>query len=496
METLSRRRWFQIFGASAMGTMALGLAGSGQSRSMWSKREYPDRPVLLKNVRLIDLDKELAEEQFSDIKLEKGRISLIAPAGKTDSRGLEVIEGNNGFILPGLIDCHVHICGIFITELPGVADLDWLFKQMSLNHRAQLQSGVTLTRDMMSATRVSLQYKSKAEDPFSGFPRVLCSGPMFTVEGGYPPYIPKIKAWQRALAGTLKLEVKDQKEAVSWVDRLAESGVDWIKIGYQSAYFDMARTPMKKPSPELFKAIVDRAHHHGLPVGVHHYWLKDLKELMDLPFDTLEHITEDGEIDARTLRKMAERKLPVTSDLEQSAFAREPHKFLRRIEDGKSYLMPRPKREITQLLNDVAAGKDIYGLKPRQKLMELAFIKDLVFQKMRNLKLLSDNKILIGAASDSGVHMMMGILPEELCRMAGAGLSNTQVLRSATVDAAKLLRVDDVGQIKLGYRGDFVIYEGNPLEDIEAVRKPALVIRDGVPQIFPTGTQAKNSSPV
>jgi imidazolonepropionase-like amidohydrolase len=145
--------------------------------------------------------------------------------------------------------------------------------------------------------------------------------------------------------------------------------------------------------------------------------------------------------------------------------------------------MPRPRRDITRLLEEVAAGGDIYGLKPRRKIMDLAFVKDVVHQKMRNLKLLSDNGILLGAASDAGVHMMMGILPDELCRMTAAGLSNARALRSATVDAAKLLRVDDVGRIKRGYRGDFVLYDGNPLEDIEVVRKPSLVIRDGVPQI-------------
>ena len=107
-----------------------------------------------------------------------------------------------------------------------------------------------------------------------------------------------------------------------------------------------------------------------------------------------------------------------------------------------------------------------------------------MFQKMKNAKLLADNDILLGAATDSGVHMMMGILPDELCRLAASGLTNAQALRSATCDAARLLKVDDVGRIKPGNRADFVIYDKNPLEKIEAVRKPALVIRDGVPQVF------------
>lgn len=484
MENLSRRRWLELVGASSMSAATWAFAGRGDAGSKPSIRAYRNGPSLLTSVRLVDPEKERTDERPSDIKLEKGRISLIAPAGEVNPKGLKLIEGNNGFVLPGLIDCHVHICGIFITELPGVSDLGWLFKQVALNHRTELQSGVTLARDMMSALTTSLFFKSLAEDPCSGYPRILCAGPMFTVEGGYPPYVPQIKAWQKALVGQLKLEVKDEKDAVKWVDRVAGSGVDCIKIGFQSAMFDVARSPMSNIPPELFRAIADRAHHHGLPVGVHHYWMKDLKTLLDLPFDTLEHITEDAELDARTLDRMAERGLPVTTDLEQSSFAREPEKFLERIERGKAHFLPRPAREIKRLLEDVAAGRDVYGLKPRQKLMELEFIRDLVFQKMKNAKLLSDHGILLGAATDSGVHMMIGILPDEIVRLAASGLGNARALRSATCDAAKLLRIDDVGRIRPGNRGDLVIYEEDPLQNIEAIRKPALVIRDGVPQVF------------
>lgn len=450
-----------------------------------SMRVSRDGPLVLKQVRVVDPADSRKVEGASDIRIEKGRITQIAPAGEMELTGIMAIDGANRFVLPGLIDCHVHICGIFVTELPGITDLRWMLKQVVLNHRAQLQSGVTLARDMMSPLRISLLFRSLAEDPFSGFPRVLCAGPMLTVDGGYPPYIPKDRWWQRPLVGPLRLDLRDTGDAKRWVDRLAQSGVDWIKIGYQSLLFDVARSPMRKPSRDLICAISDRAHHHGLPVAVHHYWLQDLQDLLELPLDTLEHIIEDGPISPAMLDKIAERNLGVTTDLEQSAFANEPQKYLDRIENGHSHLLPRPKQHIERLLREVAAGEDIYGLKPRRMLMELAFVKDLVYQKMENLRRLVDHNILVGAATDSGVHMLMGMLPEELCRMKQAGLSNAQVLRAATLDAAKLLRVDDVGQIKEGFRADLVLYESNPLENIETVREPALVLRDGVPHPVP-----------
>ncbi len=62
-------------------------------------------------------------------------------------------------------------------------------------------------------------------------------------------------------------------------------------------------------------------------------------------------------------------------------------------------------------------------------------------------------------------------------------------------DAAKLIRVDDVGAFKEGYLGDFVLYEKDPLEDIEVVREPSLVIRDGVPQVAQGWDPVKEGSP-
>jgi imidazolonepropionase-like amidohydrolase len=447
-------------------------------------REFQDRPVLIRNVRLVDIENNATPGHTSDIRVEKGRFSLVAPSGELPSRGLHVVDGRNRFALPGLIDCHVHICGIFLTEVPGISDLIWIPGQIFLNHRAHLRSGVTLVRDMTAPLRVSLLFRSLSKDPCSGFPRVLCAGPMLTVPGGYPPYLPKDRFHHRWLAGPLRLEIRNDRDAIQWVDRLARAGVDWIKLGFQSAAFDLARTSIPKPSAGLFRTIVERAHHHHLPVAVHHYWLADLRELVDLPFDTLEHITEDGDIDDRTLDRMAERHLPVTTDLEQSAFWHEPETFLHRICQDAAPLLPKPRRHIQRLLRDVADGRDIYGLQPSRKLMELAFVKDLVFQKMRNLKRLSDHGIPIAAATDAGVHMSLGILPDELCRMSRAGVSPARVLRSATIDAAKLLRIDDAGRIRPGCRADMILYGRDPLLDIEAVRKPEFVMRDGVPILW------------
>jgi imidazolonepropionase-like amidohydrolase len=60
-----------------------------------------------------------------------------------------------------------------------------------------------------------------------------------------------------------------------------------------------------------------------------------------------------------------------------------------------------------------------------------------------------------------------------------AGLSPAEALRAATTDAAALLDATDAGEIKVGAVGDLVVVEGDPLEDIHVVERPALVVLGG-----------------
>jgi len=473
------RRDFVKSSFLAAGGMAMAFA-SQVSEGKSGSKYFGFGPVLLRRVRLIDLESGKSDERESDIIIEKGRISKIAPAGEVPVAGMQIIEGKGRFALPGLIDCHAHTCGFFMTEMPGPSDLTWIPRQIGLNYRSHLRSGVTTVRDMMAPLRMILYIRSRAEDPRSGYPRMVCSGPMLTVANGYPPHVPPDLAWVRGLFGPLRIEVKDGNDAGEWVDRVAEAGVDWIKIGYSSVRYDSARTPLNTPSPELFRAIVDRAHHHNLPVAVHHTWLNDLRRLVELPFDTLEHLTGDAGIDPETLGKIEKRNLPVTTNLEVFAFLDEPEKHLAKIEQGIAPLMPKAEKCMTAVCKDIIAGKDIVAGNPPVPLFSLKVLRGMADREAVNLKLLSERGILIGSATDAGTHLMFGTLPDEICHMARSGMSIAAVLRSATSDAAKLLRINDIGLIQTGFRADLVLYRGDPLKEIEAIKSPDLVIRDGV----------------
>jgi imidazolonepropionase-like amidohydrolase len=143
--------------------------------------------------------------------------------------------------------------------------------------------------------------------------------------------------------------------------------------------------------------------------------------------------------------------------------------------------MPKARECMTEVLNELKAGRDVMVGRPPMPLFSIKTLSGMSAREARNLMLLADRGVPIGAATDAGTNMMFGFLTHELCHMAKAGLSNAAVLRAATSGAARLLKIDDIGQIKPGFRADVVLYNRDPLADIEAVKKPELVIRDGIP---------------
>lgn len=94
----------------------------------------------------------------------------------------------------------------------------------------------------------------------------------------------------------------------------------------------------------------------------------------------------------------------------------------------------------------------------------------------RNLKRAADAGLLIAMGTDAGPfpERFQGYFEHlEMEMMAEAGLTPAQVLRAATVDAARTMRVDGVGELKPGAWADFVALERNPLQDIRRTRSIA-----------------------
>ena len=106
---------------------------------------------------------------------------------------------------------------------------------------------------------------------------------------------------------------------------------------------------------------------------------------------------------------------------------------------------------------------------------------DILLVGPRNLMAMKDAGIVIGCGTDAGVPFAYhGTLWREMEMLGRIGFSNSEVLQCATINNAKIVGMaDKVGSVETGKYADLTILKDNPLEKVEACRKPQIVIKDG-----------------
>ncbi len=191
--------------------------------------------------------------------------------------GYQVIDAGGGFILPGLIDGHVHITRtITNVEPPGLG--------ARVDEEALLpfqRAGFTTLRDVGTATVILGAIRSLVESMTARglAPTVVWAGPLITAPGGYPISVPRYAAGGQ--------EIESAEDGVALVDRLANDGARLIKLGLDKGYYADDGWPLL--SLEEVQAITTRAHERGLLVTAHVTSLDEVRLAIDGGVDDLAH---------------------------------------------------------------------------------------------------------------------------------------------------------------------------------------------------------------
>jgi imidazolonepropionase-like amidohydrolase len=248
--------------------------------------------------------------------------------------------------------------------------------------------------------------------------------------------------------------------ARSAVARVAAVKADVVKIRVD----DNLGSGTKMP-PEVYRAVIEEAHRLGLRVAAHIFYLEDAKALLRAGVDMIAHSVRDVDIDDEFTRMMKARAVPycptLTRELATFVYESTPAFFA-----DPLFLREADPALVAQLQEP--ARQDAMG---RSKSAQ-AYKAALVVAK-RNLKRAADAGVLIAMGTDSGAfpERFEGYFEHlEMEMMAEAGLTPAQVLRAATVDAARALRVDDIGRLAPGAWADFVVLDRDPLADIRNTR--------------------------
>jgi imidazolonepropionase-like amidohydrolase len=409
----------------------------------------PKQPVAITNANVFD-SATGQSAPGSTVLIDGNRIRTVGKDGAvTIPSQAERIDAGGKTLLPGLWDMHVHM---------GPTD--------GMLHMA---AGVTSVRDLANDNDALLQMKREIDSGTAIGPRITMRGFM----DGRGPY-----------TGPTKVFVDTEAEARSAIDNYAKLGYEGIKV-YSSI------------KPELVPTIIKLAHEKGLRVSGHVPAFMTARQFVEAGADEIQHINMlflnfffDEVKDTRTPARfiaVAERgatldlnSLPVQAFLRllkdhntvidptltafEGMFVDRPGKMSVSYAAIADRLPPQVRREFLAGGLPVPEGKDA-----RYHESQLA--------TLRMTKLLYDSGIPIVAGTDG----LPGFtLHRELELYAQAGISPPEVLRIATLGAARVAHKDkELGSITPGKLADLVLIDGDPAKRISDVRRTALVMKDG-----------------
>ena len=407
-------------------------------RSGQRPRPVATQPVALKPSRIWD-GLSLDVHTGWVVLIRGAKIEAAGPAGEVKvPQDARIIELAGTTLTPGLIDAHTHV---LLHPYNEALWNDQVLKESlalrvcrATNHlHSTLLSGFTTIRDLGTegAGYADVGLKQAVAQGIIPGPRMLVATRAIVATGSYAPkgFAPEFDIPQGA----------EEADGVDSLIRVVRNqigkGADWIKVYADTAMGGASVRPSF--SLEELTRIVETARSVGVLVSAHATSKEGMRRAALAGVATIEH--GDGG-DAEVFKLMAERGVALCPTL--AAF-----------EASAIYAGYRP------------------GTDPEPARLKRA---------RTNFKAALDAGVMIANGSDMGV-FAHGDGARELELLADYGMKPAEVLRAATSTAAKVLRLDGrLGAIKPGLLADLVCVDGDPTQDIKALRQVKLVMKDGV----------------
>ncbi len=384
--------------------------------------------------RLIDGAGKLAIENAALIARD-GKVETVGPASETKPpAGAQTIDLAGKFVIPGLISTHVHVSDVQGLRPPAYTEENTL-RQLGVFARY----GVTAVLSLGGEKEPAFKARDAQNTPSLDRTRIYLAGDVITG--------------------------KTPEEARQMVARVAAAKPDIIKIRVDDNLGATAKMP-----PEVYRAVIDEAHRRGLRVAAHIFYLEDAKDLLRAGADFIAHSVRDKEIDDEFISLMKKRDIPycptLTREISTFVYESTPAFF------SDPFFLREADRDVVAQLREPQRQEAMRKSATAQRYKEaLAVAK-------RNLKKAADAGLLVVMGTDSGAfaNRFQGYFEHlEMEMMAEAGLTPAQILRAATGDAARAMKVDGIGALTKGAWADFVVLDRDPLKDIGATRSIASV---------------------
>lgn len=424
----------------ALSGLLLALIGTA-AHAADAKPSPRGETLLLRPERVWTGDEDAPRSGWA-VLVRDGTIVAVGPTDKVEAPAdARRIDLPGATLTPGLIDLHAHL---FLHPYNEAAWNDQVLKEpeayrtlLAARHAgATLRAGYTTLRDLGTegAGYADLSLKRAIDENLIPGPRLFVATRAIVATASYGPG-PRGFRPDLELPGGAQ-EVSGIDETVRAVREQAGRGADWIKV-YADYRIGADGSAQPTLSAAELRALVDAAHLSGRPVAAHAASDAGMRLAIEAGVDSIEHGYGGS---AATFRLMRERNvayLPTLTAVEST------EQYYAGYVPGQS--PPTPKlREAEQAFRTALA-----------------------------------EKTTIGCGSDVGV-FRHGDNYREPVWMARLGMSPAQALRACTSVAARILRQSErLGRIAPGLRADLAAFAGDPSRDIEALKQPVLVVKDG-----------------
>ena len=407
--------------------------------------------------------------------------------GKQDASALgKQIDCAGKFIIPGLIDTHVHFFqsadlftrpdgADFNSVRPYKDEVAWIKSHLDDDFARYIRSGITSVVDD-GGTMWNFEVRKKANATAKA-PRVAAAGPLISsvsrekLDLGDPPIV--------------KIDTPEQ--ARDFVGKLVERKPDFVKIWY---IVDKDH-PVDSFRP-IARATIEESHAHKTRVMVHATEVDTARAAVEEGADVLVHSVYDKPVDDAFVKLLKDRHTILCPTL--VVFERYGRVFSHQLNFTKEELAW-GNPEVIASLDVTKIPQDKLPDRVKQSLADPKAAMDRINKvyevALPNLKKLEDAGVTIAAGTDAGnVGTIHGpALFREFQLMKQAGLSDLQILQCATVNAAKLFGGEigaHIGKLESGCFADLVILKSNPVDDIAHASDIDSVVKNGV--VYPANS--------
>ena len=407
------------------------------------------RPILITGATVIDGTGSppipRARILIRDGKIVEVAMETPASAARLP-RGVRVVDAAGKWIIPGLIDAHVHV-------------------ESAADTRAMIRWGVTSARLMAERVEAAGTLARRSRNR-TRTPDFFPAAPIFTAPGGWwssEPADPKVDRFPR-----------DAASARAAVDRAKALGSSEIKI--MDDDMGWCRDPLPrlpKIAAEVRSALVAEARRSGMRVAVHAPELADARDAVADGATVLAHGVLDAPIPEDLARRMRDGGVFYVPTLDIFDFLADPPAFMRRVLSDPRIAESLPKK--TAALYRSAGYFETY----RDRYPNAAFVSKQLPVLYGNVRTLRAAGVEVAMGTDmwafpgAGAHL-------ELEDLVAAGLTPLEALRAATLVSARSIgAADDRGTIAAGKRADLVVLENDPTRDIRNTRSIERVYKGG-----------------